>query len=153
MSAGAGQFRDVRASDLRSIRRLTGQLMEAEDLPTLGQELINGAEKFLPSDFMLWNVWLPDMSRIIGLASNQRDCCDLLGRYETAVRATIHHQNLETGFGQFPRHHRSSKARAHYHHVMLRHRRRPTGRRHHRLDRAVRRALDGNQRRHGQRGA
>lgn len=91
MSAGMEKFRDVRASDLRSIRRLTGQLMEAEDLPTLGEELIKGAEKFLPSDFMLWNVWMPDMSRIIGLASNQRDCCKMLERYETALSATIHH--------------------------------------------------------------
>jgi len=84
-------FPDVRTADVRSIHRLTGRLMEAEDLPTLGQELIDGAVKFLPSDFMLWNVWMPDMSRIIGLASNQRDCCQILDRYEAALSATIHH--------------------------------------------------------------
>lgn len=91
MSAGAGQFREVRMSDMRAVRRLTGQLMESEDLQGLGEELIKGAVKFLPSDFMLWNVWMPDMSRILGLASNHRDCCQMLERYETALNATIHH--------------------------------------------------------------
>jgi len=91
MKAGVSRFREVRMADMRAVQRLTGQLMDAEDLPTLGQEMIDGAAKFLPADFMLWNVWMPDMSRIIGLASNQRDGCERLARYESALNETIHH--------------------------------------------------------------
>jgi hypothetical protein len=87
----AGRFGEVRASDLRAIRRLTGQLMEAEDLSTLGRELIQGTSKILPADFMLWNLWTLEMDQVLAMESNNAHCQRVLECHGNELAATIHH--------------------------------------------------------------
>ncbi len=85
----AERFGEVRASDLRAIRRLTGQLMEAEDLSALGRELIQGTLKILQADLMVWNQWTLEMDRVLDLESNSHDCQNVLETHSDALAATI----------------------------------------------------------------
>ncbi|WAC20924.1 hypothetical protein OVA24_05960 [Luteolibacter sp. SL250] len=87
----AERFGEIRMSDLRAIRRLTGQLMEAEDLPTLGRELIQGTLKILPADFMLWNLWTLEMDQVLAMESNNAHCQRVLECHGNELAATIHH--------------------------------------------------------------
>jgi len=94
----ARRFGEVRASDLRAIRRLTGQLMEAEDLSSLGRELIQGTSKILPADFMVWNLWTLGMDEMLTMESNDYLCQSVLERHGDALAATIgHHPVIATG--------------------------------------------------------
>ena len=85
------RFPDIRTRDLKAIHRLTGQLMEAGDLATLGRGLIDGAAAVLPADFMLWNLWTPQMDAILGFEANHGHYREELEQYSTALNATIHH--------------------------------------------------------------
>lgn len=87
----AERFRDIRTSDLRAIRGLTGHLMEAEDLPTLGRELIQGTLKLLPADFMLWNLWTLEMDQVLAMESNNPHCQRVLECHSDELAATIQH--------------------------------------------------------------
>lgn len=82
---------DITATDLRAVKRLAGQLMEAPDLDTLGRELIEGAGKILPADFMVWNLWTPAMDELLGFEANHTHHDDELDRLGDALNATIHH--------------------------------------------------------------
>jgi len=91
MMPNANLFPDVRPADARAIHRLTGHLMEADDLPTLGRELIHGARRLLPADFMLWNVWTLEMDRMLGVESNCDQYCSVLEDHGEALGAMIRH--------------------------------------------------------------
>jgi hypothetical protein len=82
---------DITTTDLRAVKRLAGQLMEAPDLDTLGRELIEGAGKILPADFMVWNLWTPAMDELLGFEANHTHHHDKLDRLGDALNATIHH--------------------------------------------------------------
>ncbi len=85
------RFPDIRTRDLKAIHRLTGQLMEAGDLATLGRGLIDGAAAVLPADFMLWNLWTPQMDAILGFEANHGHYREELGNTAPRLNATIHH--------------------------------------------------------------
>jgi|688.fasta_scaffold2228738_1 hypothetical protein len=43
------RFPDLTTRDIRAAKKLTGQLVEAPDLDTLGREMIRGTEKIQPA--------------------------------------------------------------------------------------------------------
>lgn len=94
----AERFREIRTSDLRGIRRLTGHLMEAEDLSTLGRELIQGTMKTLPADFTVWNLWTLEMDQVLAMESNSPQCQQVLDYYNDELVTTIpHHPVIAAG--------------------------------------------------------
>lgn len=98
MKPSSNLFPDVRVADARFIHRLTGRLMEAEDLPTLGRELIREVRRLLPADFMVWNVWTLEMERMIGVESNCDQYCSTLEEYGDALGEMIgHHPVIAAG--------------------------------------------------------
>jgi len=82
---------DLRTADLRGARRLLGHLVEAPDLATLGRELVDGAAKVLPADFMVWNLWTPAMDTLLAIQSNHSHLLQELVRLGAPLNATIHH--------------------------------------------------------------
>lgn len=82
---------DITAADLRAINRLTGQLVDAPDLDTLGRELIGGSGKILPADFMVWNLWTPAMDELLSFEANHKQLRDAMDQREDSLLATIHH--------------------------------------------------------------
>lgn len=82
---------DLRTTDLRGVRSLLGHLAEASDLATLGRELVEGAAKVLPADFMVWNLWTPAMDTLLAMESNHSHLLRELIRLGEPLNATIHH--------------------------------------------------------------
>lgn len=82
---------DLTVSDIRAVNRLTSHLIEAPDLATLGRELIRGAEKILPADFMVWNIWTQAMDAILGFEANHQHYGGELEQHSAALNATIQH--------------------------------------------------------------
>lgn len=85
------RFPDVTATDLRAINRLAGHLVEAPDLDTLGRQLIGGSGKILPADFMVWNLWTPNMDTLLSFEANHEQLRDAMNQREDSLLATIHH--------------------------------------------------------------
>jgi hypothetical protein len=98
MKPSGERFPEIRAADLRAIQRLTGRLLEADDLTQLGREMIHESRRILPADFMVWNIWTLEMSHMLSAEAN---CHQYLARLEAsgeALESTIgHHPIIAAG--------------------------------------------------------
>lgn len=78
--------------------KLSSDLADSRDLDALGRGLILGAEKILPADFMLWNLWTPAMDALLGCDANHHHYTDELEKRGDALQATIqYHPVIATG--------------------------------------------------------
>lgn len=97
-SATFHRLPDITAKDLSAVRRLTGHLMEAPDLGSLGRELITGASGILPADFMLYNLWTLSMDAMLACHANDEQRRDELESRNEALSATIqYHPAIAAG--------------------------------------------------------
>jgi GAF domain-containing protein len=93
----SAHFQEITAADIRTVKRLTAQLAELPDLATLGRELIRGAGKFLPADFMVWNLWTPAMDALLGFEASDEQFIHEVDRRSEALVATIHEHPIMAG--------------------------------------------------------